>query len=78
LTALLSSTTTFQPDDILKGRITLEDLPEPYLIIQDRLPMEKLSKVINILATHTEYRIAFFSVTPYFGYVIMEKKKEMR
>ena len=70
-----SRTTTLHPDAILKGKIALEDLPQPYVIIADRLPMEKLSKIINILAKETEYRVAFFSVNPYFGYVIMEKKE---
>ena len=65
------------PDDILEGRLSIDDLPEPYLLIRDRAPgLEKLSKIINVLASKTDYRITFFSVNRFFGYVIMEKKEK--
>jgi predicted nucleic acid-binding protein len=56
--------------------VLLNELPEPYLILMDRKPLVKLSKVVNIIARKTDYRISFFSATDFFGYVIMEKKKE--
>jgi hypothetical protein len=73
-----SDTNTIHPDIILKGKIPLENvqLPEPYLIMQDRLPSDKLSKVINILAIKKVYRVVSFSVNDYFGYVLKEEEKD--
>ena len=73
-----SYTRTIDANEILKGKIPLDDphLPEPYLILMDDKPLDKLSKAINIIARKTDYRIAFFSTAIGFGYVIMEQKKK--
>jgi hypothetical protein len=64
-----------QAKDLVKGRIPLANLPEPYFILNDSFVFDNLSKAINILAIKTNYRVAFFSITGTGGYVIMEKKK---
>ena len=76
-----SHTNTITADDILKGKILIDQLPEPYLIVKDSQPgmdaakLDKLSKVINILAIKGGYRVVSFALAyAHTGYVIMEKK----
>jgi hypothetical protein len=50
------------PDSILKGEITLDELAEPYVIMESsRSSMDKLSYCVNLF-------------TDYLAYAIMEKK----
>jgi hypothetical protein len=63
------------PDSILKGEITLDELAEPYVIMESsRSSMDKLSYCVNLFAREKGYRITSFDVTDYLAYAIMEKK----
>jgi hypothetical protein len=50
--------------DIIKGKISLDDLPQPYLFLEDT-NMENLTDAINILATRKGYRVVSHSVMPH-------------
>jgi hypothetical protein len=64
-------------DELVKGNSSIEYLAEPYIIVvSGRTSMRNLSYAINLIATKKDYRITDFSVTEFFGYLIMEKKKE--
>jgi hypothetical protein len=74
-------TKTIQAKEFIKGKIPLDNLPQPYVIISDSgdLEFENLGKTINILAIKQNYRIVSFAATDVddginYGYVIMEKK----
>ena len=72
-------TKTIQAKEFIKGKIPLDNLPQPYVIISDSGEFENLSKTINILAIKQNYRIVSFAATDVddginYGYVIMEKK----
>ena len=72
-------TKAIQAKEFIKGKIPLDDLPQPYVIISDSGEFENLSKTINILAIKQNYRIVSFAATDVddginYGYVIMEKK----
>jgi hypothetical protein len=71
-----SNTSTICANDILKGKIPLDELPEPYVIIEDNTRFDSLTKVVNILAIKKGYWVvSSFSISQTFqGYVIMEKK----
>jgi hypothetical protein len=42
--------------DIVNGRVSLENLPEPYLIIIGGISSKTMTEAINILATKKGYR----------------------
>jgi hypothetical protein len=68
---------TVDADELVKGNSSIEYLAEPYIIVvSGRTSMRNLSYAINLIATKKDYRITDFSVTEFFGYLIMEKKKE--
>ena len=76
-------TKTIQAKEFIKGKIPLDYLPQPYVIISDSGEFENLSKTINILAIKQNYRIVSFAATDVddginYGYVIMEKKAQQR
>jgi hypothetical protein len=56
-------TKTIQAKEFTKGKIPLDYLPQPYVIISDSGEFENLSKTINILAIKQNYRIVSFAAT---------------
>jgi hypothetical protein len=72
-----SNVRTIDANEVLKGKMPLDELPEPYVTIVDSTRLDKLSKVINILSIKKGYRVVSLSISyASMGYVIMEKKKE--
>jgi hypothetical protein len=63
------------PDWILNGEVSLDELAEPYIIIESsRTSISKLSYVVNLFAREKGYRITSFAVTEFLAYAMMEKK----
>jgi hypothetical protein len=60
-----SNTTTLKAKDIVKGKIPLVNLPEPYLFVysDDGIQNGDLAKAVNILAIKMQYRVVDFSVS---------------
>jgi len=71
-----TNTKTLSAKEIAKGRLPLENPPEPYLIISDFSVYDNLGKAINILAIKKKYRVVLFSEDGVYGYFIMEKKQQ--
>jgi hypothetical protein len=66
---------TVDADELVKGNVSIENLAEPYiLVVSGRTSMQNLAYAMNLIATKKDYRITAFSVTEFFGYLIMEKK----
>lgn len=70
------NTYTLDAKDFIRSKTLIDEmiLPEPYLIIMDDKPLDNLAKAINILRIKRGYTIVSFSITPFFGFSIMEKK----
>lgn len=60
-----TKTTALKAKDIAKGKISLENLPEPYLLIyrDSGIQNGELAKAINILATKVQYRVVDLAVS---------------
>jgi hypothetical protein len=66
---------TIQAKSILDKEISIDDLAEPYVIIESRKEnMGEIGYVINILARQKGYRVVAFSMTRFFACVIVEKQ----
>lgn len=61
--------------DIIKGKIPLDNLPQPYLFLEDT-NMEILTEAINILAVRKGYLVVSHSVMPHGTCNVCMKKKE--
>ena len=60
-----TKTTALKAIDIAKGKISLENLPQPYLLIYSDSGIQngELAKAINILATRVQYRVVDLAVS---------------
>jgi hypothetical protein len=68
---------TVDADELIKGKDSIESLAEPYiLVVSGRTSKQNLAYAMNLIATKKDYRITAFSVTEFFGYLIMEKKEK--
>ena len=66
---------TIKAKSILENKISMDDLAEPYVIIEARREdMGEIGYVINILARLKGYKVVSFSTTRFFAYVIVEKQ----
>ncbi|MFL6485029.1 MAG: hypothetical protein ACJ70Z_10005 [Nitrososphaera sp.] len=50
--------------DIIEGKISLDNLSQPYLFLEDK-NIDQLTEAINIIATTKGYRIVSHSVMPH-------------
>jgi hypothetical protein len=62
--------------DIVRNKVSLDNLPEPYIVVVDTALFENLNKAINILANKKDYKVVSSGGDRHSGYVIMEKKKK--
>ena len=70
---------TIDADELVKGNVSIEYLAEPYiLLVSGRRSMQNLAYAINLIAREKDYRVTHFSVTEFFGYVLMKKNNEKR
>jgi hypothetical protein len=63
--------------DIIKGKTPLDNLPQPYLFLEDK-NIEQLTEAINIVAISKGYRVVSHSVMPHgtCNVCMMRKKEE--
>jgi hypothetical protein len=59
------NTTALKAKDVVKGKMPLENLPEPYLLLysDSGIQNSELAKAINILATRMQYRVVDLAVS---------------